>query len=376
MTASEPLAAERTRDRRCGCRAVLTSSSNPRRIERAPLQPNRRERVHRESSDSSDSPVAVALLRQQGARLISPVEHRADNVGISDLVALLEADYSNQGRHSLPSARYRLRHLVAAFGSWRAVDITYKGVEAYMSKRRREGAAPSTIRYELVLLGRMFSLAVKAGLLISRPLLPTIKVQNTRQGFFEDDELARVLEHLPEYARQPIHFAAITGCRIGEIRLLQWCHVDFKEGVIHLAPATAKKEAERTWPFGMHAGLMTVILGQRESAQAWEQKHGRPLPWVFHRDGRPLGNFCRSWETACRKAGCPGRVVHDLRRTAVRNLVRAGVMKGVAMQLTGHKTRLVFDRYDITSDVDLGTAIKKLAASSPLCTSRHRVEQR
>jgi len=256
------------------------------------------------------------------------------------------------------------------------VDITYKGVEAYMSRRRSEGAAPSTIRYELVLLGRMFSLAVKAGLLISRPLLPTIKVENTRQGFFEDDELARVLEHLPEYARAPIHFAAITGCRIGEIRSLQWCDVDFKEGVIRLAPVTAKNEAERTWPFEMHAGLMTVILGQRESAQAWEQKHGRPLPWVFHRDGGPLGNFGRSWETACRKAGCPGRVVHDLRRTAVRNLVRAGVTEGVAMQLTGHKTRFVFDRYDIRSDVDLGTAIKKLAASSPLCTSRHGVEQR
>jgi integrase len=236
-----------------------------------------------------------------------------------------------------------------------------------MSKRRREGAAPSTIRYELVLLGRMFSLAVKAQLLISRPPLPTIKVQNTRQGFFEDDEIARVLEHLPEYARPPIHFAAITGCRIGEIRLLQWCNVDFKEGVIHLAPATAKNEAERTWPFGMHAGLMTVILGQRESARAWQQKNDRPLPWVFHRDGRPLGNFGRSWETACKKAGCPGRVVHDLRRTAIRNLVRAGVTEGVAMQLTGHKTRFVFDRYDITVDADLGTAVKKLAASSQLC---------
>jgi integrase len=87
---------------------------------------------------------------------------------------------------------------------------------------------------------------------------------------------------------------------------------------------------------------------------------------VFHRDGLAVAEFRKSWATACRLAGCPGRLFHDLRRTAVRDMVRAGVPETVAMSISGHKTRAIFDRYDITEPSDQVMAL--------VATERYRRE--
>ena len=91
-----------------------------------------------------------------------------------------------------------------------------------------------------------------------------------------------------------------------------------------------------------------------------QREEGRVLPWVFHKKGKPIGDFRKAWTTACKKAGVPGRIPHDFRRTAVRNLVRAGIPERVAMQMTGHKTRAVFERYNIVSEGDLDLAARSL----------------
>ncbi|HYA40279.1 MAG TPA: tyrosine-type recombinase/integrase, partial [Syntrophobacteraceae bacterium] len=114
----------------------------------------------------------------------------------------------------------------------------------------------------------------------------------------------------------------------------------------------------RVFPFT--AELEAVLKGQRQKTDELKRQ-GTITPYVFHHNGgKPIKEFKRSWKTACRKAGTPGRMFHDFRRTAVRNLERAGVPRSVAMKLTGHKTESVYRRYDIVSQVDLKIAAEKL----------------
>ena len=106
-----------------------------------------------------------------------------------------------------------------------------------------------------------------------------------------------------------------------------------------------------------------MLCDPRGPTPSLSQGHDRICPWVFHRHGQRILNFRAAWETAAIAAGCPGRIPHDLRRTAVRNLVRVGVPERVSMMLTGHKTRSVFERYNIVSDTDLVDAARRLDES-------------
>ena len=85
-------------------------------------------------------------------------------------------------------------------------------------------------------------------------------------------------------------------------------------------------------------------------------------PLVFHRDGIPVRRWRTAWRTACQAAGVPTRFLHDCRRTAARNLIRASVPERVAILLTGHKTRASFDRYNIINEQELLDASDQLVA--------------
>jgi len=283
----------------------------------------------------------------------------ARTVTFEDLVALLITDYIKEGNSSLgdpPSAEhYKLKNLKAAFGGELARNITTVRVDAYQAQRRTAGASQATINSECALLRRMFSLAVEKDLLERAPVIKTPDPKNARTGFVEPETFARLLAALPEYLRPVAQFALLTGWRKAEILRLTWDRVDWRAGVVRLDPNTTKNGKGREFPFKALPALKTVLEHQLRTGERYSSHH------VFHHHGRPIRDFYTAWRQACTAARCEGLILHDFRRTAVRNLVRAGVSESVAMKITGHETREVFERYNITSGADLVEGVAKLA---------------
>lgn len=332
-----------------------------------------RGKQHRESTRSTRREDAVNLLKQRHGeaaqgRIVGPA---AERLTLKDLLDMVEADYALSERKSKPPCARLREH----FGDdARALDLTHDVLTCYARTRRAErvapdgtkiaGAQPATVRNELAVLGRGFTLAHESGKLAQRPPLPTVRVENARQGFFEPADLAAVLPHLPAYLRPLVEVAYITGWRRGELVNLRWKQVDWAAGELRLERGTTKSGEPRSFPFAFHPRLAALLREQRARVEAMQRERDFIIPWVFvHDDGRQVrGWYYDAWHTACGEAGLDGRLVHDLRRSAARNLVRAGVPESVAMRLTGHKTRSVFDRYNVTSTVDLKAAVEKLAA--------------
>jgi integrase len=312
-----------------------------------------RGKEHRESSQSDNESVARKLLKQRigeatQGKLIGAKQER---VTFDDLAQGLLADYQINGRRSMRSARLSISHLRKFFGFDRAIDITANRIKAYAVDRQETDAANASINRELAALRRMFTLAVQDGRLTSAPYVPTLEEDNTRQGFLDHGAFISLRNKLPPYLQDPITFLYFSGWRLSEMKALEWRDVDLVGKIARLRPEISKSKDGRVLPL---AGELLQVM---ERAQARRQPN---CLFVFHRDGEPIGDFRKAWMTACKGAGLQPILVHDLRRTAVRNMVRAGIPDRVAMALSGHKTRSVFDRYNIVSETDLVTAAERL----------------
>ena len=273
-------------------------------------------------------------------------------------------DYRMNRRRSLIDVERHVRlHLAPFFGRRRMAAITTPDVRRYVLRRHQEGVKNATINRELSVLKRAFTLAIAAATLASRPHIPLLREDNVRRGFFEADEFEAVRRRLSPDLADFVSFLHTTGWRWrSEAARLRWTNVAFDAAEVRLDPGTTKTGEGRVFPFT--AGLR-ALLGRRR-AVTWERERelGRVVPHVFTRpNGAPIGSFDKAWATACRAAGVPGRVLHDFRRTAVRNLVRAGVPERVAMQMVGWKSRQMLDRYHIVNAGDLIDAAKKLDAA-------------
>jgi len=318
---------------------------------------------YRESSKSTKKADATALLRQRLAEMASgkvmgPQEER---VMFQDLMDLVLTDYRKKRRKSLRRLELSIKHLQGYFGDLPALAITTERVNAYILARRDAGASDSTVQKELAALKRGFKLAVSGRVLTTQPYIEVPEPKNVRKGFFTRGDVESLAKELPEYLRPVLWFGFLTGWRKGEVLSLQWNQVDLQAGEIRLDPGTTKNDEGRTIPYGVHPDLKALIQEQRERTRTVEKETGTVILWVFHRDGREIRHIDGAWRSACKRAGLTGWMFHDLRRSAVREMERAGVSRSVAMSFTGHKTEAVYRRYAIVDPKVQQEGMERLA---------------
>jgi integrase len=363
----------------------------------------RQGKCFRETSGSTKKMVAKTLLaRREGDIAKGKVPAiNFEKVTFDELVQDFIMDYEINEKKSIVRAKASIKHLETVFAGVRVPAITTQKIQGeYIqgrkmwscqdcdeqfhigadaccpscgSKKLLKGAANATINRELAALRRILNLgANQTPPKVDRvPHIPMLKENNIRKGFFEHGQFIALRNVLPDYLKPYVTFGYKIGWRHQELASLTWSDVDLENGILTLKVGETKNKEART------VYLDQELKGMLESQWLNRKKTGKLVPYVFpNQDGTgKITNFRRAWNTACRntKMGFgyrisvkyalkwegqlpPGPIFHDLRRTAVRNMVRAGIPERVAMMVSGHKTRSVFDRYNIVNDADLKMA--------------------
>ena len=330
----------------------------------------------------------LAAEQHGGRPFVGPQQER---VTVGELLDGLERDYKLRDKWNV-KVESVMKPLRARFGTWRAVDFTSDVIGKYIAELREHEYANSSINHRAQILRQAFKVAVRNKQLSQQPFIPRLsEVGNERTGFFETADFEAVCGKLPEYLRDFARFAFLTGWRKGSIESLRWS--DVADDVIYLRAENSKSRKAETMPL---FGKVADLIERRRAAAILKGENGesRFAEFVFHRDGEPVGDFRKAWASACVAAGlgkmvCPkceaesadkaceacktptrytGKIFHDFRRTASRNMIAAGVPQAVAMKITGHRTDSMFRRYAIVDEEQKREALAKtqeyLAASA------------
>jgi integrase len=319
----------------------------------------------RQSANTTKETEARKLLKRLEGEVERgvPLSPKVGRVTVAEALEGVVTDYRVNAKRSLAGMQRRVQlHLEPFFRGRRMANVQADDVARYVDHRQGEHASNATINRELAALKRAFTLCMRAGSLVARPYIAMLREAPPRAGFFESDQVAAVRRHLPAPLQAVLAFAIVTGWRIkSEVLPLEWRRVDFDAGTVRLDAGTTKNGEARVFPFT--AELRALLVAQRAACDAIARERGVIVRHVFSwPDGRRIRDFRGSWAAACSAAGVPGRLPHDCRRTAVRNLERAGVPRAVAMALVGHKTEAVYRRYAIVAESDLHEAARRLDA--------------
>lgn len=330
-------------------------------------------RQHRVSTKTEVKQEAEAALRRMmgdNERGLMPVSELR-KVRYEDLRAGLIQNYTEKGNKSLLTRAdgsefiNGIEALDKFFAGAPLTRLTTDAAREFARKRLKDGVTNSTVNNSLALLRRMLHIAHEDGKLPVVPKIRLLKANPARKGFLPREKFEELLAALPKHLRPLVMLLYFCGVRLGEALQVEWKQVDLTRPIIRLESEQTKTSEPRIIP------LPDVLVRMLRQA---EPKEGR----VF--DGT---NIRKEWAKACAAVGLgtlgpvdgngdrrySGLLIHDLRRSAIKNLMRMGVSEKVAMTISGHKTRAVFDRYNIIDEQDVLDAMQRVSHGVSLVKS-------
>jgi len=328
-------------------------------------------KAYPESAGSLVKADAQALLKRRigeivSGKFITPTDRR---VSVAEIYRLLLDDYEMNDRASLEGAEQRwewkdkegrltVGRLKAAFGNLRASQVTTELLNKYVLDCQKKKLANGTINRDLAALKRAFNLAYRSTprKVFEVPIFPHLKEAPPRQGFVEEPQYRELVKNAPElWLRSMLAVAYTFGFRKSELLKMRANQVDLAGQTIRVWRGTTKSGEPKLvkTTHNVLVLLTACLLGKAQD------------DFVFSRNGGTrIRDFRGRWDALCEAAGLAGLLFHDLRRSAVRNMIRRGIPERVAMEISGHKTRSVFDRYNVVSETDLIEAARKLEAGA------------
>jgi integrase len=351
-----------------------------------------RQRVSTKQSNKKKAADLLVLRESEALRgeLVSP---RANKTTFEMLRDNLLAHYHTTGRwKNLKDANIRMSYLSrtsvgefqSGFGGLRVASITPSVIRAYATFRLSEKVqnhhkcAPkdctmcrltskATVNRELAFLRKMLNLGHSEGLVLRVPKIEMLQEAPARGGFVDDAQFKALCASLRADLRVVVSIGYRLGWRVrSEVLTLTWSQVSLDDGTVRLNPGKTKNKDGRL--VHLPSDLRAMLVRQLARVGELEKELEHSVPWVFPHltgpcKGQRVESFVKAWKKATARAGLPGLLVHDLRRSAVRNMERLSVPRSVAMRITGHQTESVYRRYAIVSDADMREAAFRLGAS-------------
>jgi integrase len=269
----------------------------------------------------------------------------------------------------------RARNVVRILGHHLAARLSRADVEMYRQKRFSETTfrggppSPATVDREVALLKRMVNYQVECNTLAKNPIagVPMLNEPNTRDMVLKGTMLERILAKSPPAFAPVIEFDYETGLRKTELRYLRWEQIDLVQGCVRLSAKETKTDQAR---------IVYLTSRAREILQQTPRQLHSPYVFVNPDTGKPWAEHNKMFKKACERAGLKGIWFHDLRRSFVTNARRSGVPESVVMKLSGHRTRSVFDRYNIIDEGDLKVAVERIDGAKVHPVTREGLNQK